>query len=317
MLSWHARGDGAGRFYIRRLFRIAPMFWAALIVYSLLFAAGLYPEGSTHWSDIALTAVFLHGFSPNAINLVVPGGWTIGVEMMFYAMFPLIAAVVTTPSRALAFVVLSILLAGAANSLLLRALSGMPWSELNFFSYYWFPENLQSFAFGCLAFHLLPFARRLSRFPWVFWVISGAGLALALIAAWANVPWYSTLDALWSHAVLTSLASLALAMALAIHSPRWLVNPVTRYIGTVSYSAYLVHFLLFAQVLAREGPFHIGPVSSVAAFAVTLVVVIPASVGLATLTWRGIEQPGIALGNRLIARLSGPVAVQVSNTSRP
>ncbi len=27
MMSWHARNDGAARFYIRRIFRIAPMFW--------------------------------------------------------------------------------------------------------------------------------------------------------------------------------------------------------------------------------------------------------------------------------------------------
>ena len=35
-MSWHARSDGTYPFYIRRLFRIAPMFWLAIPFYIMI-----------------------------------------------------------------------------------------------------------------------------------------------------------------------------------------------------------------------------------------------------------------------------------------
>ena len=40
--------------------------------------------------DVLLNMVFLHALSPTAINNVVPGGWSIGVEMLFYMIAPLL-----------------------------------------------------------------------------------------------------------------------------------------------------------------------------------------------------------------------------------
>src|SRR5215468_288588 len=37
MMSWHRRQDGSAPFYLRRLFRIAPMFWLAIVVFIVLF----------------------------------------------------------------------------------------------------------------------------------------------------------------------------------------------------------------------------------------------------------------------------------------
>ena len=78
------------KFYIRRFFRIAPLFWLAIPMY--LFINGLgpsffAPEGITT-RQILLTSTFLHGFWPDSIKSVVPGGWSIAVEMTFYVLFP-------------------------------------------------------------------------------------------------------------------------------------------------------------------------------------------------------------------------------------
>lgn len=82
----------AAKFYIRRFLRIAPLFWVAIPVY--LYLNG---SGASHWApngiglhQIVLTAAFLHGFWPDSINSVVPGGWSIAVEMTFYLIFPLL-----------------------------------------------------------------------------------------------------------------------------------------------------------------------------------------------------------------------------------
>jgi peptidoglycan/LPS O-acetylase OafA/YrhL len=36
LMSWNARGDGAGAFYIRRFFRIAPMFYISVPIFLIL-----------------------------------------------------------------------------------------------------------------------------------------------------------------------------------------------------------------------------------------------------------------------------------------
>jgi peptidoglycan/LPS O-acetylase OafA/YrhL len=90
--SWNQRKDGAASFYIRRFCRIAPMFWLAIAFFVLL--NGLTPRhdapaGLSGW-HVALTALFMHGWLPETINSVVPGGWSIAVEMTFYIFFPVI-----------------------------------------------------------------------------------------------------------------------------------------------------------------------------------------------------------------------------------
>ena len=80
------------KFYVRRLFRIAPLFWLAIPTYLLI--NGTSPSQSAPdgvgFRQVALTAFFLHGFSAGDISSIVPGGWTIAVEMLFYLLFPLI-----------------------------------------------------------------------------------------------------------------------------------------------------------------------------------------------------------------------------------
>lgn len=66
-ISWHARKAAESRpirnFFIRRFFRIAPMFWIAIVAYCLINGLGptaMAPDGIKWWF-IPLTAVFLHG----------------------------------------------------------------------------------------------------------------------------------------------------------------------------------------------------------------------------------------------------------------
>jgi len=80
-------------FYLRRFFRIAPMYYFGILLYFLFsfwhFTAATF-QGKYSILDVAFNVFFLHGFVESANNVVVPGGWSIGTEVAFYAIFPLL-----------------------------------------------------------------------------------------------------------------------------------------------------------------------------------------------------------------------------------
>ena len=83
-------------FYLRRLFRIAPLYIVGIATYCALHLlrqgggeAVLAPYTP---ANVAANLFFVHGFVPAANNNIVPGGWSIGTEMAFYALFPLLFA---------------------------------------------------------------------------------------------------------------------------------------------------------------------------------------------------------------------------------
>lgn len=266
-------------------------------LYRGLNAAGLWPDGGSDLFGVATTLLFVHGWTPDTINLVVPGGWTIGVEMTFYAIFPLIAAMVTTLPRAIGFLIASVMLSVVANTAALHLLASVEPGKLGFFVYYWFPNSLQVFAFGCLTYHMLRYAPASKAGSAVLLTCAGV---VALYCAWWSVPWYSSSEFLLSRGPLTGFASLLLALGLARTSNPWLVNRVTCYVGKVSFSAYLVHFLVVFPIAQYFGPFHANSLVSLALCAVFLAFVMGVTVCLSALTYRFIERPCIQAGNRFI-----------------
>jgi exopolysaccharide production protein ExoZ len=163
MLTYGDSGSPAAArsFYIRRLFRIVPLFWTAIVFY-LLITKG---EGITIWApdgvsarDIVLTVLCLHWSSVTAFNSVVPGGWSIAVEMQFYLLFPLIIQLFRRPNGAIFCYALIAVVSVAAQFLadkylvpqLAAALpNGRSYLAEGFF-YCWLPRQLTCFGFGIL-----------------------------------------------------------------------------------------------------------------------------------------------------------------------
>jgi peptidoglycan/LPS O-acetylase OafA/YrhL len=83
-------------FYIKRYFRIAPLYYLGIIMYFLIsffdnFFSNrhVFESGSQYTlNNILYNVFFMHGFVPEANNNIVPGGWSIGTEMAFYILFP-------------------------------------------------------------------------------------------------------------------------------------------------------------------------------------------------------------------------------------
>jgi peptidoglycan/LPS O-acetylase OafA/YrhL len=142
MQSWQTRHDGVLPFYVRRLFRIAPMFWLAAAFYYL--TAPVSPSFSLLISTISLLFVW----HPDFILSSVPGGWSIGNEAAFYIIFPLLAFTIRNWWSALLAVIFAVAVALSAN----RWLAGQSWSGN--LPTLWFPYQLPAFLAGLLVFRL-------------------------------------------------------------------------------------------------------------------------------------------------------------------
>lgn len=76
-------------FYLRRFFRIAPGYYFGILLYFFITDFITYGwDSNKEPINILLNILFLNGLFPDANNTVVPGGWSIGTEMVFYLIFP-------------------------------------------------------------------------------------------------------------------------------------------------------------------------------------------------------------------------------------
>ena len=159
-MSWVARNETAANFYTRRLFRIAPMFWIAIIFFLWLngTAPSNYAPYGIGFTHITMTALLVQGVWPDTISSVVPGGWPVADEVIFYALFPAIVPPLLKASwKSLIIVAVAVIvIAPRLSGLFEHGFSYLfPGSESVagiYFSLWWFPRQLPCFIFGIMLF---------------------------------------------------------------------------------------------------------------------------------------------------------------------
>jgi len=286
-------------FFIRRFFRIAPMFYVTVALYTMqswLWNFGAPLEHQMPLARVLSLVTFTHGFSPTWMNGLF-GEWSIAIEVLFYALVPLLYVLVTSLRRAGALVAGGVL---AGWLITVWATAHPPIADADAWLEYlalWFPNQWSSFAFGIVIFHLL--RRAPERVP------PGALLALglALIAA-------ATLAGGWGplpHHQLFELGFVPLIVSLHRARNRVLVNPITCWLGRISYSFYLLHLGFIVHIHPRILGLSDTPGGR---FVLTFVLGGAGAAAISAFTFALVEKPGIAFGKRLIERLSGAPAVE-------
>lgn len=294
-LMWTQRTETnpARKFYIRRVLRIAPLFWLAIPVYLLINGTGPSADAPNGIGPIQvmLTATFLHGFWLDSVNSVVPGDWSIAAEMIFYLVFPLL--ITAFGSRRSLYLALAIALH------LVNVYVFKQWA-FELFSAYYGPGH-DSFIWGTLHLSVL------NQLP-VFLVgcalffslrdgFTGSDVAIFIVFAVLSFSAGRVTGSLEFNYLMISLVLGALVAGCIRFAIRW--RPLEA-LGRSSYAMYLSHFAVIYG-LRQLWPFADGLVSLLVAYAVTAAL----SYLVARVTWYLIERPAQDLAQRLTSPGSG------------
>jgi peptidoglycan/LPS O-acetylase OafA/YrhL len=284
-------------FFVRRAFRILPALWAALLLASLyLFALrgevsipflshwidGYHPDTTSSVTEVATAAV-------GANASLLPPLWSIRTELIASCFIPFMAGAVVY-GRSAVF--------GIATVAAIAALGG-EWLGRGAFIY------LTDFVLGA-AILVMPSPDRWSS-AWRKAILA-VSLLVLMFGRLVNADWRFETG---YHAVMPGLIEGVAAMMLIYmlvsdrRLGRMLRHPSLVWIGDISYSLYLVHFPVMALTamglfallpdLAAQGPDRAAMLLATG----TLIF----SLGLAHVSYVGIELPGIGLGRWVLGRI--------------
>jgi peptidoglycan/LPS O-acetylase OafA/YrhL len=292
-------------FFIRRFFRIAPMFYLA-IVFFLMYPCmqeHYNPPDGIKWWHVLLTATFMHGWHPETFSSVVPGGWSIAVEFNFYLLLPFLFKLINTKERALIFFIFTSLINLFISRWMFDFWSAqypghlsLPWG----LSYFGFFNQLPVFAIGIMLFHIFKedhFRRK--NFTSIILILFSAFIVLAFMN-------YNVDPAYLSRITFYTLAFAILTWALANKKNIILVNRVTILTGKVSYSMYFIHFVVISNLL-KSSFFDklVNDRITGSLFAILLVYLV--TLAGAIVTYNLIEKNGIKLGSYIIKKIDNKV----------
>lgn len=288
-------GNQRLKFYIARFFRIAPLFYTMLAMMTL-WTWGAHGQ-IIDFQTMSLNVTFMFGLVPGKHESVVLAGWSIGIEMLFYILFPLLAATIKAiRGAAIAFIIACCLS------------SWIQWQLGQKFGSYGYMNLLTQLPFfvagigGYRIWQHYEFSQ--NRVGWLLLglcLFLGLGAVFNVISGLNHLPGLIYLD-LWA------LIFGALILSVCLVSFKPLEHPMLRRCGELSFSLYLLHPMLMLVLIKLQ---LVGWLSSRFAnewlvFIFTSLITISLLWGLSNMTYRLIEVPGIALGRRL-ARACEPL----------
>lgn len=222
-------------------------------------------------------------------QILVPGGWTISVEMLFYCMLPLLYKYITNTNRALLFTIVSIAISILYNFLFFTIFEKS--NHLEYFHFTSLPNQLSLFGFGIIAF-FVSIKKDHSINPHLLLTI---GLMLTL---------QLTLVRFIPNHILFGVSF----MVLVIIGERLniLKNKILVYIGKISYSAYFIHFAVLS-LLTKFGFIDFYPTTTqpmaLVNMGIRFTLVLAIVMLLSTITYFTFELPTQNLGKKMIKSL--------------
>lgn len=298
-------------FFVRRFFRIAPLYYIAIVYY--LWQDGMGPEFWTGGSEpitatnIASNFLFLHGFHPYYINSIVPGGWSIAVEMFFYILIPFLFTRVRNINQALYLLGITLIFRLVLAIFFKLYWQPIPQKELwDFFLSFYLPSQLPVFSIGII----------------FFFIVKGATLKdisykpVLLLFSLIAVDLLTNFDFFFENHIKFAVAFLLLGIGLSKFHVKNLLTRLLQYIGQVSYSMYLVHLAVIfwlgkTSIFTFYAP--TNTIGSIGLFIFAYLIIVIITLLISGFTYKYIELPTQKIGKRIIHRWEKPSNVVKTN----
>lgn len=302
--SWILNGGrrpSALKFYRRRALRVGPAFWAAVLI---LAAAAPWTLATVGYAVLHL--FFIFNFVPHVSGQFDSVFWTMAIEVQFYALMPLLAAVLNKGSRTLGpFPALALFVGACAVISVLShtvehryQLGVITWG---LFGRYSLSESLGVFGFGIAA--SMAYTYLVPRASMRFGAFSLRAIAAAAFAGGALAALVLAMG-LGNARLISGQVGLAFGVVYATLLLGLLLGPAVlrapfearavRFIGLISYSLYIWHTVDFRPVsswLAGQQP---GAGRIMVAMALMLIVSVP----VAYVSYQLFERPFTSIRRR-------------------
>jgi peptidoglycan/LPS O-acetylase OafA/YrhL len=292
----------------RRLLRIVPAYWVALIGVTVVL--GL--DGVFSFHGVGTYFGFLQVYDVRTLDNGMSQAWTLDVELTFYIGLVVLALglrrVAVRRRRSFLVTELGTLLVLTIGSILWQ-IAWLHWSSDGSPRYYpaliSLPASVDLFAVGIglavlsvgLAGRDSPVLGVIDRAPWLPWVL-GAVCYWALVHSTALFGGPKTIPGWVIPHELRAAIALGLLAPAVFGTPgrgwvrrllgmRWL-----RWLGEISYGLYLWHLAVVIELSRHRVPARFGTL-------VFLVAALSISGALAAASWYGLERHAVALGRRV------------------
>jgi peptidoglycan/LPS O-acetylase OafA/YrhL len=296
-------GKNANLFFlIRRFFRIAPLYYLVGL-YSImlgLFFKSYWISVPLNYFKILVNFLFLNGLYFPALNNIPIGGWSIGVEMLFYLSIPFLFKWIQNTRKAV-FLLIAALVFSALVQILIHHFisqnSDYTWISLRQTELYvWFPNQFPVFCFGIVFYFVSKTETKLEN--WVILFAIGLIFLIFLMDFSYEFP-----KCLIQKEYFLALAFSLFGFSLAHTKFRILINPFVK-LGKVSFSAYLIHFFVIELVVSVFKTCFGAGLGSNLNFGVVYGLVVISTYFVSSQTY-GIEQFGIRKGEEVIKWILG------------
>lgn len=278
-------------FFISRYFRIAPLFYVLVVVTFFYVWVGLGYMQNT--GIIVASVLFVNNFIPGWTAGPVQGGWAVGTEFVFYAIFPLLYFRLHALWIRLTLMAVSIVLVYWLFTLEPSFVSRAVWNDYISRSLL---RHFPAFILGLMAFDFWTAHKDRPNSRIIGAVLLTLGVLLALSRPYVSIK-LPPLNP-------TNIDSLGYALIVAgamLYRPVALESRLLRYYGRISYSVYLWHI----PVIVLLTPW-LRKIFDTSGYFVTCATVIAIVTALAHVSYAVIEKPSELYGKRLIKKLTNP-----------
>jgi peptidoglycan/LPS O-acetylase OafA/YrhL len=278
-------------FYSRRFFRIVPLFYAWIVITWLRdrFWFGVTQSIGT----VLLSMTFGFNLVPGRNEGFVWAGWTLGVEMLFYLMFPLIYRYVNDIWKASGFFFATLTLSSIFSYLVTSYLHLDTVVVSSFIKFSIF-RQIPIFAFGILIYFVYERFIQNQSLP-VSWGIGLVSISIFGYSAMQDGHLQIFFDNGYWQAIIYGI----LLLGLSIFPIGVMVNRLTYFYGEISYSLYLNHpTLVFALIPTYRFIYNL-PIPLTIKYGVCFLITLGLLTAFSYITFHLIEKPGMRLGSNL------------------